>query len=50
MKSWAKVAVGAGAGLLALWFLARRGAPPQEQPPAAARAEIVNITYEVVQP
>lgn len=48
MKNWAKVAIGAGAGVLVLWFLSRKGAPPQEQPPAAARAEIVSITYGVV--
>jgi len=48
MKSWAKVAIGAGAGALALWLLSRKEAPPQEQPPAAARAEIVGISYEVV--
>jgi hypothetical protein len=48
MKDWAKVALGAGAGLAALILLSRRGAPPQEQPPAAARAEIVSISYGVV--
>jgi len=47
MKNWVKAVLGAGAGMLALWLLSRKGVPPGEQP-TPAQAEITSIVYEAV--